>query len=246
MQIRVDADPGPQRAQEFNGDSGMKFLPALLCTAWFTGLCGGMAVAQDAKPSQDTKTAAITVLEDAGPVMYGRSAKIKATVEAVDLDTREITLKGPKGRLITLRVAERVRNLPQVQVGDEVTVRYHESVGLQLRKTEASDAVAFEETAAASAETGQNPASGAAKQFTIAAYVEAVRPKEKTVTLRGPTGNLVDLYVRDPNVLGSLTAGDNVVATYTEAAVVSIELPKNKEKEKPKPKKRKQTSASSQ
>jgi len=224
----------------------MKFIPALLCTTWFTVLCGGMAVAQGTKPVQDTKPAAITVLEDAGPAMYGRSAKIKATVEAVDLDAREITLKGPKGRLITLRVEERVRNLPQVQVGDEVTVRYHESVGLQLRKTEASNAVAFEETAAASAETGQNPASGAAKQFTIAAYVEAVRPKEKTVTLRGPTGNLVDLYIRDRNVLASLTAGDYVVATYTEAAVVSIELPKDKDKEKPKPKKRKQTSASTQ
>jgi hypothetical protein len=226
----------------------MKFIPALLCTTWFTVLCGGMAVAQDTKRVQDTKPAAITVLEDAGPAMYGRSAKIKATVEAVDLDTREITFKGPKGRLITLRVEERVRNLPQVQVGDEVTVRYHESVGLQFRRTEASDTVAFEETAAASAETGQYPASGAAKQFTIAAYVEAVRPKEKTVTLRGPTGNLVDLYVRDRNVLESLTAGDNVVATYTEAAVVSIELPKDKDKdkEKPKPKKRKQTSASTQ
>jgi hypothetical protein len=224
----------------------MKYIPAWLCTTWFTVFCAGMAVAQDTRPAQDTKPAAITVLQDSGPAMYGRSAKIKATVEAVDLDAREITFKGPKGRLITLRVEERVRNLPQVQVGDEVTVRYHESVGLQLRKTEASDAIAFEDTAAASAETGQNPASGAAKQFTIAAYVEAVRPKEKTVTLRGPTGNLVDLYVRDPNVLGSLTAGDNVVATYTEAAVVSIELPKSKEKPKPKPKKKKRAGASTQ
>jgi Cu/Ag efflux protein CusF len=202
-----------------------------------------MADAQDTKSAQDTKPAAITVLGDASPVMYGRSAKIKATVEAIDLDAREITLKGPKGRLITLRVKERARNLPQVQVGDEVIVRYYESVGLQVRKTEASDAVAFEETAVG-AEPGQKPASDAAKQFTIAAYVEAVSPKEKTLTLKRPDGNLVDLYVRDPNVLESLTAGDNVVATYTEAAAVSIELPKKKEK--PKPKKRRQTGASAQ
>ncbi|HEV8644154.1 MAG TPA: hypothetical protein VGR01_01125 [Burkholderiales bacterium] len=222
----------------------MKFIPALLCTASLTVFCAGIAVAQDTKPGQDTKPAAITVLEDTSPVMYGRSAKIKATVGAVDLDAREITLKGPKGRLITLRVEERVRNLPQVQVGDEVIVRYHESVGLQLRKTEASDPVAFEETAVASTETGQNQASGAARQFTVVAYVEAVSPKEKTVTIRGPDGNLVDLYVRDLNVLESLAAGDNVVATYSEAAAVSIELPKKKEK--PKPKRRKQTGASTQ
>ncbi len=221
----------------------MNFAPALLCTAWFTVVCAGMAVAQDTKPAQETKPAAITVLEDAGPVMYGRSAKIKATVEALDLDAREITLKGPKGRLITLRVEERVRNLPQVQVGDEVIVRYHESVGLQVRRMESSDALAFEE-ASSSAEPGQKPAPGAATKFTIAAYVEAVSRKEKTLTLKRADGNLVDLYVRDPNVLESLSAGDNVVATYTEAAAVSIELPKKKEK--PKPKKRKQTGASAQ
>lgn len=221
----------------------MNFMPAMLCTAWVTVFCGGMAVAQDTKPAQDPKPAAITVLEDASPVMYGRSAKIKATVEAIDLDAREVTLKGPKGRLITLRVEERVRNLPQVQVGDEVIVRYLESVGLQLRRAEASDSVPFDQTAAA-AEPEQKPAPGAAKQFTIDAYVEAVSPKEKTVTLRGPDGNLVDLYVRDLNVLESLTAGDNVVATYTEAAAVSIELPKKKEK--PKPKRRKPTGTSTQ
>jgi Cu/Ag efflux protein CusF len=222
----------------------MKFIPASLSAAWFTVLCAGTAIAQDTKPVQDTKPAAITVLEDASPVMYGRSAKIKATVEAIDLDTRVITLKGPKGRQIALRVEERVRNLPQVQIGDEVIVRYHESVGLQLRQTDASDPVAVEESTAASTEPGQNRVAGAARQFTVAAYVEAVSPKEKTVTLRGQEGNLVDLYVRDPIVLASLSAGDNVVATYTEAAAVSIELPKKKEK--PKPKKRKRTGASAQ
>jgi len=66
------------------------------------------------------------------------------------------------------------------------------------------------------------------------------------VTLRGPEGNLFDIYVRDLSLLESLTAGDDVVATYTEAAAVSIELPKKKEKPKPKPKKKKPTGAATQ
>ena len=218
----------------------MKGMLAMLSAGWFAVLGGGTAVAQDPKPAQDTKPAAITVLEDASPVMYGRSAKIKATVEAVDLDSREITLKVAKGRLITLRVEERVRNLPQLQVSDEVVVRYHESVGLQLRII---DPAAFEETETGS-EAEQNQASGTARQFTVTAYVESVSPKAKTVTLRDPEGNLVDLYVRDLKVLESLTAGDNVVATYTEAVAVSIEPAKKKEK--PKPKKKKQAGTSTQ
>lgn len=216
----------------------MKSIWAFLHTACFAVLYAGTIVAQDMKAAQDTKPAAITVLEDSSPVMYGRSAKIKATVEAIDLDSREITLNGPKGRPITLRVETRVRNLPQVQAGDLVIVRYHESVGLQLRKTEANDLLTFEDTGPG-AKPGPDPASSALRQFTVAAYVENVSPKEKTVTLRRSSGDLVDLYVRDPRVLESLTEGDSVVATYTEAAAVSIELPKKKEK--PKPKKRKQT-----
>ena len=205
----------------------MKGNSAWLSIASLAMLHGGMAGAQEViKP--------ITVLADTSPVMYGRSAKVKATVEAIDLQAREITLKGVKGRTITLRVEESVKNLPQAQAGDKVVVRYNESVGLEFRKVEAGDPLAIDDAAAANKQPGQKPAAGGSKQFTVQAYVEAVMPKEKTVTLRIPDGNLVDLYVRDPNVLTSLAAGDNVVARYTEAVAVSIELPQKKEKPKTK------------
>ena len=208
----------------------MKCNLAWLSVASLAILHGDMAGAQEVvKP--------ITVLEDTSPVMYGRSAKIKATVEEINMETREITLNGPRGRTITLRVDESVRNLPQAQLGDKVVVRYNESVGLQLRKVEAGDSVAIDAATAANTQPGQKPAAGGSKQITVQAYTEAVMTKEKTVTLRTPDGNLVDLYVRDPNVLASLAAGDNVVARYTEAVAVSIELPQ--EKEKPKTKKKK-------
>ena len=209
----------------------MKANSAWLSIVSLAILHGGIACAQEVvKP--------ITVLEDTSPVMYGRSAKIKATVEAIDLETREITLNGPRGRTITLRVEESVKNLPQAQAGDKVVVRYNESVGLEFRKVEAGDPLAIDDAAAANTQPGQKPAAGGSKQITVHAYVEAVMAKEKTVTLRTPDGNLVDLYVRDPNVLASLAAGDNVVARYTEAVAVSIELPQQQEKPKTKKKKK--------
>ena len=208
----------------------MKGKSAWLLAVSLAILHGGIACAQEVvKP--------ITVLEDKSPVMYGRSARIKATVEALDLETREITLNGPRGRTITLRVDESVKNLPQAQVGDKIVVRYNESVGLELRKGEAGDPVAIDAATAANSQPGQKPAAGGSKQITVQAYVEAIMAKEKTVTLRTPDGHFVDLYVRDPNVLASMAAGDNVVARYTEAVAVSIELPQ--EKEKPKEKKKK-------
>ena len=145
-------------------------------------------------------------------------------------DDLSIRLAQAKERAITLRVEQSVKNLPQAQIGDKVVVRYNESVGLELRNVEAGDPVAIDDAAGANTQPGQKPAAGGSQQITVRAYVGAVMVKEKTVTLRNSDGNLVNLYVRDANVLASFAAGDNVVARYTEAAAVSIELPQVKEK----------------
>ena len=190
----------------------------------------GLAHAQEAKP------APITVLKESGPVMYGRSAKIKAVVEAIDLATREITVKGPKGRPVTMRVETRVKNLPDLQVGDEVVVRYHESVGVELRLAEGGDMIAPDETVMHDAQAGQK--TGASSRKTEIANVESVGTREKSVVLKTPDGRYLDLYVRAEDVLASLKRGDSVVATYTEAVVVSVDGPKDKDAKDPKSKKK--------
>ncbi len=181
----------------------------------------GMARAEEAKP------APITMLKESGPVMYGRSAKIKAVVEAVDVATRSITVKGPKGRPLTMRVEDRVRNLPDIAVGDEVVVRYHESVGVEVRHAREGESIVADESVMNGGESGQK--SGASARTTEMAIVESVSPRGKSVVLKTPDGRFLDLYVRDEAVLDTLEAGDNVVATYTEAAVVSVEGPKDKD-----------------
>ncbi|HEX7812097.1 MAG TPA: hypothetical protein VF460_09340 [Burkholderiales bacterium] len=205
-------------------------LSLVISSSMFGG--AGMAGAQEPKP------APITVLKESGPVMYGRSAKIKAIVESIDLATREITVKGPKGRPLTMRVEARVKNLPDIQPGDEVVVRYHESVGVELRHAQEGEAIAPDETVMHGTEPGKE--AGASSRKTEIANVESVGTREKSVVLKTPDGRFLDLYVRDEAVLSSLETGDTVVATYTEAAVVSVDGPKDKTKDtKPKKKPRK-------
>jgi hypothetical protein len=201
-----------------------------LCVSSLVLAAPGMAPAQESKP------APITVLKESGPVMYGRSAKIKAVVEAIDLATREITLKGPKGRPVTMRVETRVKTLPDLQVGDEVVVRYHESVGVELRPAQDGETIMPEETVMHGEEPGQK--TGASARKTEMANVESVSPREKSVVLKTPDDRFIDLYVRDEAVLNSLKAGDSVVATYTEAVVVSVDGPKDKDAKKKKSRKK--------
>ena len=48
----------------------------------------------------------------------------KATVEKVDKDKREVTLKSEDGKETTIKVPETVRNFDQIKVGDIVTAKY--------------------------------------------------------------------------------------------------------------------------
>ncbi len=199
-----------------------KFL--LIGSAAF-GLIVGYAGALAQQPAKTN-----VILKEKGPVHYGRSGKIKATVEAIDLSTRHLTVKVPKGYLMTMRVEERVRNLPEAKVGDEVTVRYNEAVGLEIRLAVEEEAVPEqdgEETEPA-AEPEEEMVAGEGQRI-VSAVVEAVAVKQKTLTLKDEAGNFTSLYVRDAEVLELMVARQKVLVRHTEAVVVSIELPKPEE-----------------
>jgi Cu/Ag efflux protein CusF len=121
-----------------------------------------------------------------------------------------------------------VKNLAEVKAGDEVSVRYHQAVGLSLRKVEPGSAPPSMETAAAGSASGQE---AGATRITLTASVDRVEVKGKTVAIRTADDRFVELYVRDAGVLEALKAGDTVEATFTEAAVVLIELPRDKKED---------------
>ena len=61
-----------------------------------------------------------------------------------------------------------------------------------------------------------------AKQVVVMANVTAINAKEGYVTLRGPTGNSVDLSV-EASQLKLVKVGDQVEAVYTEAVAVTVD-----------------------
>ncbi len=63
---------------------------------------------------------------------YTRNVNVSATVEALDVDSRNVTLRCPKGNRITLRVGDHVKNLDEVKVGDLVNAGYTESIDIAV------------------------------------------------------------------------------------------------------------------
>jgi len=156
-----------------------------------------------------------------------KTVKMTATVQAIDLDKRVVTLKGQKGNVFDLKVGEEAKNLPQVKVGDLVTVQFYESLAFEVTKPgQAGGAGAT--AAVASAKPGEKPAGIAAGQVTVTATIEAIDAKKNRVTLKGPEGKTQEIKVKDPKNLVNVKVGDQVVLTYTEALAISVEPAKKK------------------
>ncbi|HEV7476933.1 MAG TPA: hypothetical protein VGO02_04255 [Burkholderiales bacterium] len=149
-------------------------------------------------------------------------ARITASVEAIDTAARSVTLKGPRGNVVTLAVGPEVKNFDQVKVGDFVVVRYAEALTLELKKGGKELRQRSEREGSAAAQPGGRPGAAAGRQITVIADVTAVDRKKQIVTLRGPS-RTVDLKLRDPEQIKLVKVGDQVEATYQEAVAVSVE-----------------------
>ncbi len=157
------------------------------------------------------------------PAMVEQVDEVSATVTAVDLPARLVTLRGPDGKLFTVEAGEEVRNLPQIGVGDRVSVRYYEAIAAELAKPGQQAAVSAEVTRAP---LGAKPGAGMSQQVTDNVRIDAVDPTTHTVSFTGSEGHSQTITVRDPKMqdfLKSLKVGDQVAVTYTEAVAISVE-----------------------
>ena len=153
---------------------------------------------------------------------------LKASVEAINYDKREVTLKGPLGNVVSFTVDKRVKRLNEVKVGDLVQADYYISLAAEVRpptpEEEKEPIVLLD--AAGKAPPGTSPAAGGLRRFRVVTTIEGLDRPTQTVTVKGPMGNYVTARVADPSRLTQVRIGDHVVVTYTEALAISLEKAK--------------------
>lgn len=183
-----------------------------------------LASASMSVPAQDKHGADSVVVGATAPgqAALARTTRITASVEAVDVANRKVTLKGPRGNKLPLTVGPEVRNLDKVKVGDRVAVEYLEALTLTLKKDGKELRGGKLSEVSARSKAGAPPAGVVAQQLEITADVTAVNKKKQTITLKGPERS-IDLAVRDPEQLKLIKVGDQVQAVYTEALALGLE-----------------------
>jgi len=153
------------------------------------------------------------------------AAEITAKVDAVDQTKRLLTVTGPRGNTVTLKVGPEVRNLEQVQPGDRVTLRYLDSVALSVRKP-GDPPSATEAGVVEVAAKGQKPAGLMVDTAEATGTVEAIDYGKRTMTLKGPEGKSRTIKV-DPSVkrFSEIKKGDEIVARHTEGLAIYVNKP---------------------
>jgi hypothetical protein len=170
-----------------------------------------------------SQTGGVAVMKsEPGKVTLADAVSVTATVDAIDAAKRLVTLKGPDGNTVVVHAGPEVKNFAQIKVGDNVVVRYIEALTLELKKGGGAMRQKTERETMAVAKPGERPAATGGRQVTVIADVIAVDAKRQTVRLRGPT-RMIDLKVRDPEQFKLVSVGDQVEATFTEAAALSVE-----------------------
>jgi Cu/Ag efflux protein CusF len=178
--------------------------------------------------SAESPVAAVPVEE--GPVagVLEKTLTATATVTAIDLEARKVTLRRDDGETTTFVCGEEVRNLPQISVGDIVTCEYKQSLAYEVKKPGEASPSASVAGAAGRAKEGEMPGAAAGRVMKVTATIVAIDREMKRVSLQGPDGSIAVVQVRDAEKLSRVSVGELVEITYTEAVALSVSKPEAK------------------
>jgi Cu/Ag efflux protein CusF len=169
-------------------------------------------------PVNAQQTQKNTTLKEAGAAELTR---VTATVEAIDLKNRIVTLKGANGNVQAIQVGEEARNLPQLKVGDIVDIDYYESIAIDVKKADGKPALS-QTSAGKRTELGDKPGGAVMRKVHIVTEVMGVNKESQSILVRGPLGNLTQVKVKDPKLIAELQTGGQVELTYLEGLAISV------------------------
>ena len=155
----------------------------------------------------------------------GMVVTVEAEVVAIDPETRQVSLQGPNGEIVTVTAREQVVKLEDISIGDTVVATYIVALEGELRApTEEELAEPWVEMSQAGiSEDEDHPAIGEARIIRAVTTVEGMNRALGTVTLKDSRGKLHLIGDVEPEKMAGVKLGDTVVVIYREALALSLE-----------------------
>lgn len=154
-----------------------------------------------------------------------QTVQMTATVTAIDMATRSVTLQGEDGETETIVVGEEARNLGQVKPGDVLTVEFVRELDVQVFADDGSELGSGAVEAAGRAEEGEMPGGVMVQSEVITARVAEINIENNTFKLKWPDESVEEFVARNPDNLKRAEVGDIVMITITQAVGIIVERP---------------------
>ena len=156
----------------------------------------------------------------------GRAVAIEAEVDstAIDLKTRQITLRGPAGNTFTLQSQDKAIPLEDVKVGDSVVVTYIAAIESELRVPTAEELAApwVELDEEAVSEDATQPGIANMRVIRAVVTVEGMNRESGTVTIKDSFGMVHVIGDVEPQKMEGVKLGQTVVIVFAEAMALTL------------------------
>jgi len=148
---------------------------------------------------------------------------VTAVVEAINHETRVVTVRKNDGEEITFTASEEARNLDQVSIGDILVAEFVEKITIEVLPGDGLGPDAAEAAVMARTEKGEMPGVAAMDSTVVISTVEEINIEANTFKLKGPDGVVTEYTARNPDNLKRSKVGDIVVITDTVAVAIMVE-----------------------
>jgi hypothetical protein len=93
-------------------------------------------IRNSAEPPSATESQAVELAARGGRPggTMANTRQLAAKVDDVDYQNRVVTLTGPQGNTVRVKVGDNIQNLGEIKPGDQVVLRYTEAVALAVEK----------------------------------------------------------------------------------------------------------------
>ena len=152
------------------------------------------------------------------PKVVATQSTITATVDSIERSSRVVTLRSAGNVLRAVYVDPSVKLFDDLKAGDVITVRYAESVVVQVRPGAAPSDARDVTAEAQKAGKGQ-----VIEQLRAVVTVERIDPQGLSIEYRTKDGLKVLRPVTDKRLLEGLHVGDRIEITLTRERAVSVE-----------------------
>ena len=150
---------------------------------------------------------------------------MQGTVTDINAETRDITLMGTDGGLMTITAGEDVERFDEISIDDVIKFDYYTYIKAEFRDPtpeEVAEPVQMVAEAGKAPE-GVDPAAVVGAVVKAVVTIEALNRPFMIATVSGPNGNYVSIPMEDEELMKELHIGEVLILTYAEAVAIALE-----------------------